>query len=130
MTAGQRLTLALDLPLGPEACAVARRTVRDALSAWGVGGEGLAYDATLVVTELVSNGVRHGGDAVRLELATEAGCLEVAVVDGSAVLPEARGSDGESEGGRGVAIIEAVSRRWGVQALGEGKRVWAEIARG
>src|SRR4051812_37753458 len=42
----------------PESAAVARRLVRTALTAWGL--EDLIEDATLVITELVSNAVDHG----------------------------------------------------------------------
>lgn len=118
---------ALDLPLREEACAVARRAVRDTLTGWDLRDADLRYDASLVVSELVGNAVRHGGQRVRLELALSPDVLLVAVADGSSVLPHVPDADEAREGGRGMAIVTAVASAWGVEERAPGKRVWAHL---
>ena len=100
----------------------------DVLGLWGLGDAETAFDALLVVSELVGNAVRHGADRVVLALEQSADVLVVAVEDGSAVLPGARDLDPDAESGRGMRIVEAVALRWGVSELSPGKRVWAELA--
>ena len=117
-----------DLPLSVGAAAAARRSAREVFRAWRVGDEDWLHQTTLVVSELVSNAVRHGGERLSLELALEPERAVVAVNDGSAVLPERRDADPDAEGGRGLAIVEALSLSWGVQRRdGGGKRVWVEL---
>jgi anti-sigma regulatory factor (Ser/Thr protein kinase) len=86
-------------------------------------------DARLLVTELVTNSVRHGrGDHVRLILDRRApDRLRCEVVDdGHGFLPIARPADSTQEGGWGLHLVERLSRDWGVR---EGStHVWFELA--
>jgi anti-sigma regulatory factor (Ser/Thr protein kinase) len=82
-------------------------------------------EAQLLVSELVTNAVRHGGPpvTVRVECVGVEG-LRVSVSDGDPRPPVRRDVDPDSEGGRGVALVDILSDRWGVEAGLPGKTVW------
>ena len=72
-------------------------------------------DATLVVTELVTNAVTHGGSAFRLQLSRTSGAFRIEVVDEGEGTPEPQPQDIEAEGGRGIMLVDAMSSSWGVE---------------
>lgn len=84
----------------------------------------------LLVTELVANGVSHGGGAdVRLAVdVVDGGLVHVEVEDqGSGFEPGAVSfPTGEATSGRGLALLDALADRWGVIRNG-GNRVWFEL---
>jgi anti-sigma regulatory factor (Ser/Thr protein kinase) len=80
----------------------------------------------VVVSELVTNAVLHGGGCVELNLAAHDERVVIAVADGSAVVPRRR--DPDQAGGRGLRLIEALAVGWGVHDHEGGKRVWVEMA--
>lgn len=125
------LSASFDLPLGPEAATLARSATLDVLRLWGAVDGCRLDDALLVVSELVGNAVRHGAAHVLLTVQRAApaqgGLLTLGVQDGSAVLPQAPQDRTDAESGRGLRIVDVLSRRWGVAELGPGKRVWAEL---
>jgi anti-sigma regulatory factor (Ser/Thr protein kinase) len=123
----QRLTLAEGL----HAPASARAWVAARLPDVAVP---LAEDVLLLVSELVTNAVRHGAPAIELCLVLEADRVRVEVSDsGDAlpVVPVGRPSADRATG-RGLLIVAATAQDWGVvQAPGRsGKTVWAELAMG
>ncbi|RKN38630.1 ATP-binding protein [Micromonospora endolithica] len=121
------LTTCLDLPLGPDAPAVARRAVRSALDDWAGEDRDWLDDAVLIADELVANAVRHGGGCLQLQIRVHGQDVTITAVDGSAVVPRRRSAD--SEGGRGLAIIETLAQSWGVTDLDDGhKAVWVRLA--
>ena len=89
---------------------------------------GLARDARLLVSELVTNSVLHGdGDRIRLVLDLDhRGRLRCEVIDGGdGFVPLARAADRTESGGWGLELVERLSERWGVR---EGStHVWFEI---
>ena len=107
---------------------LARAFTADVLAVWGVQ----ARDAVLLVTtELVTNAVAHtvGYCELGLELADDV--LRVEVTDRSTRLPSLTVPshvDPDSEGGRGLLIVEALSERFGISELGSAKTIWAELA--
>ncbi|MGW0331380.1 ATP-binding protein [Streptomyces sp. NPDC003011] len=112
----------------PESAAVARRLVRTALTAWGL--EQLIEDATLVITELVSNAVHHGRlPTIRVIVSRPAeNWVRVGVVDRSKVIPTMRtDSGGDQIRGRGLLLVDAVTERWGTDLYHWGKQVWGEL---
>ncbi|HEU5107758.1 MAG TPA: ATP-binding protein [Micromonosporaceae bacterium] len=119
------LTATLDLPLGAEAPAAARRVVSAVLFGWGFREENWTHAATVVVSELVTNAVQHGGGCVALTVESHDGRVLLRVADGSSVVPRPR--DPDETGGRGLAVIEALSTGWGVDDYQGGKRVWVEL---
>lgn len=111
---------------------VARRRLRAALEREGVG-ESVVYDATLVLSELVSNAVQHGRpDAQgRLEVCwtLEDERLVIEVLDhGHTTMPMARPEDLESDRGRGLVIVEEVCESWRVEGRDDHTCVVAEMA--
>lgn len=124
-----RFDPALDTTIdcSPRAPSDARRAV-DQLAA--EVDAALLRDVQLLVSELVTNSVRHSGSgaAIRLRVWARPSGLEVEVADGGpgfAAAP-ARARD-EAEGGRGLVIVDALAERWGVRS-GPRTRVWFEVA--
>ena len=111
-----------DAGAGSRARALVRETLRD----WGLAG--LVDDAALVVTELVTNAVIHGGSSLRLQLSHGAGAFRIEVVDDGEGTPEPQPPDTDAEGGRGIMLVDAMASSWGVESVPGGKMVWAELA--
>ena len=103
----------------------ARRLVVDAAVAGGVDVD----DAALLVTEVATNALRHGGPGVDLWLRhLEGGGLRVEIVDGRAeALPQVQAPNHDAEGGRGLLLVSALARDWGTDRLSAGKCVWFEL---
>ncbi|WP_164519746.1 SpoIIE family protein phosphatase [Nocardioides ferulae] len=110
----------------PREVAAARRFARAHLERWGLPG--LADDVDLVVSELATNALTHGGGSAALELRPDGpdGVL-VAVVDEESRDPSPREASGADESGRGLTVVGALSVEWGVVPVGLGKRVWATL---
>ncbi|MFA1541334.1 ATP-binding protein [Actinomadura monticuli] len=112
------------VPVQGESIKLARDWVEDVLERWGQD----AYVAKGVVSELVTNVLRHTGSAaatVRLVQADKGTVMEV--LDSSDVLPVASPAELLSEGGRGAGdevMMGVLVKEWGAQSLG-GKVVWA-----
>ena len=84
--------------------------------------------ATIIVTELVANAVRHASGPCAVELTRRGELLRIAVVDGDPGIPGLQRLDVGALGGRGMHIIAALAFGWGVDALGDGhKLVWADL---
>ena len=92
-------------------------------------------DAELVVSELVTNAVTHGGTGGTVEVALRDGFLHIRVRDDGSSMPEATadmptGAPGEAlPHGRGLALVRLLSSAWGflVDSRGTGKVVWAAL---
>jgi anti-sigma regulatory factor (Ser/Thr protein kinase) len=89
-----------------------------------------ADDAALLVTEVATNALRHGGPGVDLWMRpAEQGGLRVELIDGLAdSVPRVQTPDADAEGGRGLLLVSALARDWGSERLSAGKRVWFELA--
>ena len=88
-------------------------------------------DAALVVTELVTNALLHGGPPVRVRLREVPDGVRVEVADRGAELPVTVRRSSVAMTGRGLALVQALTRSWGVDGDEQGgKVVWAEIAEG
>ncbi|WP_329401200.1 ATP-binding protein [Streptomyces melanogenes] len=101
------------------------------LDAWGVPHDSEGSDtAALIVAELAANAVLHGrvpgrDFELRLVLGT---VLRIEVTDTRADrLPHRPEAAGEDEGGRGLLLVEALAKAWGVDGRAPGKTVWAEL---
>jgi anti-sigma regulatory factor (Ser/Thr protein kinase) len=93
------------------------------------GADDLSYVATVLVSELVSNVVRHAHSPIHVELGWEDDTLRVEVRDGSSILP-AVAELATEDGGYGLRIVEALAQDWGVRPLADGKAVWCSVHRG
>jgi hypothetical protein len=81
-----------------------------------------------LVTELVSNGVRHAQTPLELLLSFDGSCLRIAVSDGDPRPPAAKVRQELTVGGWGLALIDSLSTNWGTDIEDTiGKTVWFEI---
>lgn len=116
------------VPVRGESIKVARDWIGDVLGKWGQD----AYVAKVVVSELLTNVLRHTGSTtatVRLVQADKGTVVEV--FDSSDVLPVVGSAELLSEDGRGLAMLGALVKEWGAQPLGGGgKAVWALLPEG
>jgi serine/threonine-protein kinase RsbW len=95
--------------------------------------ERVLQDVQLLVTELVTNSVRHAdaapGDPVRLEVSVTGDRVFVAVEDlGSGFSPQPRDEGSPRDSGWGLHLVDQVSARWGVNGE-RSTRVWLELDR-
>ncbi len=105
-----------------------RYKVVDKVRAWGVPlDDETAYEISLVVSELVTNAVVHGGGAVTVTLRHRPGSLVIDVFDGNTLEPTSQCPDAEEEGGRGLVLVGLLTARSGWEPIADGKHVWAEI---
>jgi anti-anti-sigma regulatory factor len=111
----------------PSSTAHARAVTVDAFHLWRLGH--LAPSAELVVTELVSNAVRHARTAFELVITRTDRNVHLAVRDYATPLARLVGPAGETEpGGRGLLIVEALSTCWGCTSTRDGKVTWATLS--
>jgi anti-sigma regulatory factor (Ser/Thr protein kinase) len=121
------MTLTFDIPRDPTAPAAARRAVE---SLEGTVAEDVIPDVRLLVSELVTNSVKYGGEgALALHIdARGPRRLRAEVIDqGAGFVPVARDRPATDVGGWGLHLVQTLSNRWGVH---EGStHVWFEIDR-
>ncbi|GAB2730540.1 SpoIIE family protein phosphatase [Streptomyces bullii] len=120
---GAEQVAAWDLPADPAVVAEARRSASRQLSRWGL--EELVFTTELVVSELVTNAIRHAAGPIRLRLIRER-ALVCEVFDGGATAPHLRHPRTTDEGGRGLLLVSQLTQRWGTRFLPDGKIIWAE----
>lgn len=110
----------------PREVARARRLVRGQLLGWGLAD---AVDtAELLVSEVVTNAVRHGdGQRIGLRL-VRTDALLCEVTDDEPALPALLGAGIHDESGRGLRVVSRLAREWGASAAGHRKTVWFEQA--
>lgn len=103
--------------------------VSEALQRWSVPEE-TEQLARLALSELVTNAIVHARTNVVVRVRPETGAVWVGVTDQDDTLPTRRVTEPDSVGNRGLAIVEAVARRWGVdrQFSRPGKTVWFTVA--
>jgi anti-sigma regulatory factor (Ser/Thr protein kinase) len=92
----------------------------------------LQDELSLLVTELVSNAVLHGGAAddraVQVEFRRDTDRIRVEVLaPGTAFEPPATPTNGDSSGGWGLFLVDQIAERWGVSAAASGTCVWFEL---
>jgi hypothetical protein len=107
-----------------EAPAAARHFAVATLNAWGAGD--LAGDVALVVTELAANAIVHARSAFTVILSVHSDVLRISVRD---VVP-LDGAGLRAAPLHGLAVVDALASRWGVESLGNaGKTVWVDLLR-
>jgi serine phosphatase RsbU (regulator of sigma subunit)/anti-sigma regulatory factor (Ser/Thr protein kinase) len=117
----------VELPADTSSPARARAIVGDVMQRWQLPE--LVDAATLLVSELVTNGVRHAGTGMRLVLTRQTSTqVRIAVTDNApAAQVRPRPNDDSAEGGRGLFLVEHLSAGWGSVADATGKTVWFEL---
>jgi anti-sigma regulatory factor (Ser/Thr protein kinase) len=119
------------LPLPPHKIAArqAHRVLEWALRDWQVGGDA-ADNARIVLSEMVTNALTHSLDVFRLALRLNGDQILVEVWDGADGVPHVGLPDGLAVNGRGMFLVDTLSKEWGVRPEAEGgKTVWAKVPR-
>ncbi len=121
---------AVAITLGAELGSVraARRFLRDQCGALGLS-ETRCDDALLLTSELVTNAVLHGRSEVCVEIVSAGSALRIAVLDENSRRPAPVPEDPDALDGRGLALVDAIADRWGVEERPIGKAVWFELSR-
>jgi anti-sigma regulatory factor (Ser/Thr protein kinase) len=116
-----------------ESAGQVRRSLVDDLIRVGLSRD-VIDDAALLMTELVTNAVRYAkplpGDVLQVGWELHAGSLMLRITDGGGRdAPHRLDAGPRDTRGRGLAIVEAVAERWGVEReVGDLSTVWAELA--
>ncbi|WP_438490445.1 SpoIIE family protein phosphatase [Streptomyces sp. S186] len=108
----------------PRSVARARELARDQLTDWGL--QALVDTTELLVSELVTNALRHGQGEIRLRLLLDR-TLVCEVWDADLAQPRRRRARDTDEGGRGLQLVGLLSERWGSRRTPRGKTVWFEL---
>ncbi|MEU4098960.1 SpoIIE family protein phosphatase [Streptomyces sp. NPDC026673] len=111
------------LPNDETAARSAREMTVRQLTVWGL--DSLGDSTRLIVSELVTNAVRHSSGPIRLCL-KQHGVLTCEVSDSDTCSPRPRRARSTDENGRGLLLVAQMSRRWGSRLMSEGKVVWVE----
>ncbi|MEH0544610.1 ATP-binding protein [Streptomyces sp. B21-105] len=115
----------------PAEVAALRRVMRLHLGIWGL--HEVTDEAQLCVSELAANVITHVGPGTPATLAVSMNGvhLRIEVHDpDTRALPTLLDANSESEGGRGMALVDAVAARWGVRLQLDRKVTWCELATG
>jgi anti-sigma regulatory factor (Ser/Thr protein kinase) len=124
--------LRMRLGSGPDAAVEARRAIARLRADLDPP---LMETLRLLVTELVTNSVRHTDcDSLTLRVAIGRSAVLTEVADDGAAFDPAAQAFVEPEahdgnGGWGLFLVERLARDWGVKDDGRSKRVWFELAR-
>ncbi|WP_435128775.1 ATP-binding protein [Actinacidiphila sp. bgisy144] len=122
-TAPRNVTAAGEL--GARQVGLMRRLACAALDQWGL--QAVAEDLALVISELVTNALRHGGGCTSVCLAHgAAGTIHLEVRQKARCLPQVLPTSAEDESGRGLLIVSSLSDSWGVGESGDS--VWCTLA--
>ncbi|GGP88946.1 ATP-binding protein [Streptomyces roseolilacinus] len=122
-------------PGRPDAVRTARRAVRDTLRDWRLDAA-LGDIAVLLVSELVTNSLRHARGPVGLRISRPPAshgplpphaALLVEVSDPVPDPPRTRPAGPDDESGRGLGLVACSARRWGTRKGRAGKTVWFEL---
>src|SRR3954471_24938781 len=116
---GVQVTYELTLSPTVDAVGVGRRFVADALSEWDLGA--LAYTATLLTSEVLTNCVLHARTPIVLTLVRGRDSVTISVHDGSPLLPRRRRHSRDATTGRGLALLDQLAQTWAVTNDGSGK---------
>ncbi|MGW0080080.1 SpoIIE family protein phosphatase [Streptomyces sp. NPDC003393] len=112
-----------EVPTDPSAVRVARENVTEQLCRWGL--DEMVFTTELIVSELLTNAIRHACGPIGLRLIHER-ALICEVSDASNTSPHMRRALGTDEGGRGLFLVAQVAQRWGTRYTSSGKTIWAE----
>ncbi|MFF4833949.1 SpoIIE family protein phosphatase [Streptomyces sp. NPDC001315] len=112
-----------DLPADPALVRQVRASALRRLTEWGL--DETAFAAELILSELVTNAMRHGTGPIRVRLLYDR-TLICEVSDSSNTAPHLRRAATTDEGGRGLFLVAQLSQSWGTRYISQGKVIWAE----
>jgi serine phosphatase RsbU (regulator of sigma subunit)/anti-sigma regulatory factor (Ser/Thr protein kinase) len=112
-----------EVPPDPAQVSALRAAVTGQLDRWGLAE--LSFTTELVVSELVTNAIRHTSGPAQLRLLRDR-ALICEVADSSSTSPRLRRARTTDEGGRGLFLVAQLASRWGTRHTRNGKVIWAE----
>ncbi len=116
----------LQLPRDLASARLARRLVEQTCHGWGIPE--MATNAAIVASELTDNMVSHARSDGWLRLDLRGNTLTIVVADADPRPPQLRIPGLRAAGGRGLLLVDKLSRTWGTAPrLPEGKVVWATL---
>ncbi|MEV7806954.1 SpoIIE family protein phosphatase [Microbispora sp. NPDC088329] len=114
-----------DVPGDPALVSHTRKLAIEQLLVWGL--DEMEFVTGLVVSELVTNAMRHGTGPIQLRLIRNR-TLICEVSDGSNTAPHLRRARVFDEGGRGLLLVAQMTQSWGTRQTTRGKTIWCEQA--
>ncbi|MGW0551114.1 SpoIIE family protein phosphatase [Streptomyces altiplanensis] len=115
-----------DLTADPEAVGLARTVAARQVEEWGL--DELVFTTELVVSELVTNAIRHAAAGpIQLRLIRDRNLI-CEVSDTGHTSPHLRHAGSDDEGGRGLFLVAQMTQQWGTRYTSTGKTIWAEQA--
>ena len=117
----------MTLPATGHSVRLARQATRTVLIAWQLVH--VEENAVLLVSELVTNAVRHARDTevIAVDLLAEQTWLRIEILDTDRHWPQPRIPDRFEESGFGFVLVDALAGQWGIRETDSGKAVWAEL---
>ncbi len=122
-------TAQLDLDHDVTAPRAARRFLSSVLAGWGVP-HAIVERSQLLVSELVSNAVLHGGGPIKMVVRdndSAVGVIRVEVSNNGDGRPVMRRADRDELSGRGLQLIEDLATKWGTRSGSGRTHVWFEV---
>jgi anti-sigma regulatory factor (Ser/Thr protein kinase) len=110
----------------PQQVAAGRRFTRDTLTAWQ--HTELADTACLLVSEILTNAVRHARHTIGLRLHQTVREVIAEITDDNTQLPQRALPAPGDQSGRGLTLVEALATAWGARPSSSGKTVWFTLA--
>ncbi|MDQ1286924.1 MAG: hypothetical protein QG622_489 [Actinomycetota bacterium] len=120
-------------PAQPISAGIARTWVSDLFDLWTSPADAVPVTddqrdtAALLLTELVSNAVRHSDQSFRAQVELMDRRLRVEVEDTSERMPVLRQPEAAATEGRGLRLVDTLATSWGAQLEEQGKVVWFEM---
>jgi hypothetical protein len=114
-----------NFPPVPASAGEARQLASRALDQWGLAAA--EETALLLLTELISNGVRHANTALTMVLSYEGSRLHVGVSDHDTQPPSLMPASLQNHHGWGLRLVSLLSSDWGTTVNPDGKTVWFDL---
>ncbi|NLU75963.1 SpoIIE family protein phosphatase [Streptomyces sp. HNM0575] len=112
-----------DVASDPSAVSGVRAAVNSQLAEWGLEEQG--YVTELILSELITNAIRHAAGPIRVRLLRDRSLI-CEVADHSSTSPHLRHAATTDEGGRGLFLVAQFADRWGTRYTKDGKVIWTE----
>jgi anti-sigma regulatory factor (Ser/Thr protein kinase) len=112
-----------EVPSDPAAVAEVRAAAERRLTEWGL--DDLAFTTELVLSELITNAIRHATGPITVRLLRDRHLI-CEVADSSSTAPHLRYAATTDEGGRGLFLVAQFAESWGTRYTAEGKIIWVE----
>ncbi|WP_435602205.1 SpoIIE family protein phosphatase [Streptomyces sp. bgisy130] len=111
-----------DVPRDPAAVGPVRNACVRQLVDWGL--ETIAFGTELILSELITNAIRHGAEPIHVRL-LHTRTLICEVSDGSSTSPHIRQAKDTDEEGRGLFLVAQFAEHWGTRYSPRGKTIWS-----